>query len=60
MTVCNFDFGNDFYAIGCRKDDTGVADKISDAIGALIENGKAAEISDKWFGKDIVILEDYE
>ena len=34
--------------------------KISDAIGALIESGKAAEISNKWFGTDIVILEDYD
>ena len=58
--VCPFDFGNDFYAIGCRKADTDVADKISEAIGTLIENGTAAEISNNWFGKDIVILEDYE
>lgn len=60
MTVCGFDFGDDFYAIGCRKGETDVADKISDAIGALMESGKAAEISEKWFGTNIVILEDYE
>lgn len=60
MSVCDFDFGDDFYAIGCRKSETDLADKISDAIGNLIENGKAEEISNKWFGKNIVILEDYD
>ena len=60
MSVCDFDFGDDFYAIGCRKDETDLADKISDAIGTLIENGQAEEISNKWFGKNIVILEGYD
>ena len=60
LFVCDFDFGDDFYAIGCRKGETDVADKINEAIKALIDNGKAAEISEKWFGKDIVIFEDYE
>ena len=55
LFVCDFDFGDDFYAIGCRKGETDVADKINEAIKALIDNGKAAEISEKWFGKDIVI-----
>lgn len=59
MKVMPFDFGDDFYAIGCRKNDTDVADKINEAIQTLIDNGKAAEISDKWFGTNIVILEDY-
>lgn len=57
--TCEFDFGPDYYAIGCRKEDTVVADKLNEAIKALIENGKAAEISDKWFGADLVIFEDY-
>ena len=60
LFVCDFDFGDDLYAIGCRKGETDVADKINEAIKALIDNGKAAEISEKWFGKDIVIFEDYE
>ena len=60
MYLNDFDFGDDFYAIGCRKGETDVADKISDAIQTLIDNGKAAEISNKWFGENIVILEDYK
>lgn len=57
MKVCAFDFGDDFYAIGCRKADTDLAAKLNEAIGTLIENGEAKTISEKWFGKNIVILE---
>ncbi len=60
LVLCEYDFGDDFYAIGCRKEDTDVAAKINDAIATLIENGKAAEISNKWFGKDIVINQGYD
>lgn len=60
MKVCDFNFGDDFYAIGCRKGETDLADKISGAIQELIDDGTAEEISNKWFGTNIVILEDYE
>jgi polar amino acid transport system substrate-binding protein len=60
MKECSFNFGDDFYAIGCRQGETDLADKISDAIQTLIDDGTAADISTKWFGKDIVILEGYD
>lgn len=60
LILCGYDFGDDYYAIGCRKDDVELTGKINDAIRTLIENGKAAEISKKWFGRDIVILEGYD
>ena len=60
MQVCDFNFGDDFYAIGFRKGDVESAAKVSGAIQTLIDNGKAAEISEKWFGKNIVILEGYD
>lgn len=60
MTFSDFEFGDDFYAIGCRKGDNALAAKISEAIGTLIDNGKAAEISEKWFGTNIVILKGYD
>lgn len=60
LTLCEYNFGDDFYAIGCRKEDTGVSAKINEAIATLIENGKAAEISNTWFGKNIVINEGYD
>lgn len=59
MTVCDFNFGDDYYAIGCRKGETDLADKLNEAIKKLIDNGKAAELSEKWFGRNIVILEGY-
>lgn len=59
MTFSDFEFGDDFYAIGCRLGEKALAAKITGAISQLIENGKAAEISNKWFGKNIVILEGY-
>lgn len=59
MAVSEFNFGDDFYAIGCRKEEPEFAEKINSALQTLIDNGKAAEISEKWFGKDLVILEAY-
>ena len=53
--VSEVDFGDDFYAVGLRKEDTELTTKLQAAIDAVIANGKAAEISDKWFGSDIVI-----
>ncbi|MBE6631452.1 MAG: amino acid ABC transporter substrate-binding protein [Ruminococcaceae bacterium] len=58
--TCEYDFGPDYYAIGCRKADTDVAEKLNGAIKALIENGTAAKLSEKWFGSDLVIFEDYK
>lgn len=53
--VAPFDFGDDLYGIGFRKSDTELTDAVNDALAACIESGKAAEISEKWFGEDIVL-----
>ena len=60
MTVCNFNFGDDFFAIGARKADTTLTDKLNESLQQLIDEGTAAEISNQWFGKDIVILKGHE
>ncbi|MHC1721903.1 MAG: amino acid ABC transporter substrate-binding protein [Aminipila sp.] len=60
MVVCDYNFGNDFYAIGCRLEDKDVAAKITEGLAAVIKSGKAEEISNKWFGRNIVILEGYD
>lgn len=52
--VLDEDFGDEEYGIGGRKEDTALIKGVNDAILALKENGKAAEISTKWFGSDIV------
>ena len=60
LKECKYNFGDDFYAIGFRKDDTELTKKVNDALQELIDEGEAAKISKKWFGKDLVILQDYE
>lgn len=57
MKECTYSLGDDYYVIGFEKSNTELRDKVNDAIKALIDNGKAAEISSKWFGKDIVDFE---
>ncbi|MCI8645641.1 MAG: amino acid ABC transporter substrate-binding protein [Firmicutes bacterium] len=60
MTVCDYDFGDDFYAIGFRKEDKELTNKVNEAIKAAIDSGEAEKISNKWFGKNIVIFESLE
>ncbi len=43
------------YAIAFKKGNDELKNKVDDAIDKLIENGKAAEISKKWFGKDVLL-----
>lgn len=57
MTVCDYDFGDDFYAIGFRPEDKELTNKVNEAIKAAIDSGEAEKISKKWFGKNIVIFE---
>lgn len=60
MKECTYVLGDDYYVIGCAVDNTELRDKLNDAVKAVIDNGKAAEISEKWFGKDIVVFEPLE
>lgn len=55
--VSEVNFGEDLYAIGFRKGDTELTQAVNAAIKACIENGSAAEISEKWFGADILVKE---
>ena len=55
MKVQDYDLGDDFYAIGFAQGDEFLVERINYALENLISNGKAAEISKKWFGKNIVI-----
>ncbi len=43
------------YAIAFKKGNDDLKNKVESAIEKLIENGKAAEISNKWFGKDVLL-----
>ena len=57
MKECTYSLGDDYYVIGFAKENTELRDKVNDAIQALIDSGKAAEISEAWFGRDIVVFE---
>ncbi len=56
LEECSYDLGNDFYVVGFRKEDVELTNKVNSAIETLVKNGKAEEISKKWFGKNIVIF----
>ncbi|MGX7030770.1 amino acid ABC transporter substrate-binding protein [Vagococcus zengguangii] len=49
------EFPEEDYAIGFRKGETDLADKVNEAINNLIENGQAKTISEKWFGEDRLV-----
>ena len=52
FTVFNAGFNNENFAIGARKDDTELVNKINEAFDKLQEDGKYGEISEKWFGEE--------
>ena len=60
MKECKYSLGDDYYVIGCAADNTDLRDKINQGVKAVIDNGKAADISEKWFGKNIVVFEELE
>lgn len=47
------DFGEEEYGVGMRKEDTELLEAYNKAYKELKEEGKVAEISEKWFGEDI-------
>ncbi len=49
------EFGEDLYVIGMRKGEDALTEKINAALDAVIASGKAAEISNEWFGEDLVL-----
>lgn len=48
---------NEDYVIGFRKGDTELANKIYGTLKEMKADGKLAEISTTWFGKDITVVE---
>lgn len=48
-------FGEEQYGIGFRLNDTAFRDKIQETLNAIIADGTAAQISEKWFGGNVVI-----
>lgn len=48
-------FGEEEYGVGFRLDATGIRDEINIGLGLIIENGTATQISNQWFGEDILL-----
>ncbi|MBP1556732.1 MAG: transporter substrate-binding domain-containing protein [Oscillospiraceae bacterium] len=55
FTIIEENFGEEFYGIGFRKGDNALTLKVQETIDAMIADGKFAEISNKWFGKDVAV-----
>jgi len=53
--VAEPNFGDDLYVIGFRKNDVELTNNVNEAIKSIILSGEGTEISEKWFGKDIII-----
>lgn len=51
--VASDDFGEEEYGIGFRKGEDTFRDKVDEILDQIWQNGKAKEISEKWFGEDI-------
>jgi len=48
-------YGSEEYGIGFRKSDAAFQAELQKAVDALVEDGTAKAISEKWFGADIVL-----
>ena len=46
------------YAIGFRKQDTELTDKVNEILLEMKKDGSLAKISEKWFGEDITIVKE--
>lgn len=44
------------YGVGFRKADNALMQKVQETLNAMAKDGKLAEISNKWFGKDVTTV----
>lgn len=52
--VLEDDFGHELYGVGIRQEDIKFKEEIDVILDEMKEDGTAAEISNKWFGEDIL------
>jgi polar amino acid transport system substrate-binding protein len=53
--VLEDDFGGEQYGVGVRDGADSFREALNSALDEMIADGTAAEISEKWFGEDIVL-----
>ena len=51
--IINAGFEGDSFAVGARKEDKTLVNKVNEALKELYKEGKFQEISNKWFGEDV-------
>lgn len=51
--ILNAGFDSEAFAVGARKADVTLVNKVNEAFSKLYEEGKFQEISNKWFGEDV-------
>ena len=51
--ILNAGFDSEAFAVGARKADVTLVNKVNEAFNKLYEEGKFQEISNKWFGEDV-------
>ena len=56
MKTCTYALGDEYFAIGFDADNTELRDEVDPALKTVIDNGKAGEISKKWFNHDIMVF----
>jgi polar amino acid transport system substrate-binding protein len=54
-TILEDNFGEEEYGIGVRKSDEAFLNELQKALDSMNTDGSATEISEKWFGADIVL-----
>jgi len=55
--IINAGFDSEAFAVGARKADITLVNKINEAFFELYSQGKFQEISNKWFGEDVATKE---
>jgi len=52
--ILDENFGTEEYGVGTRKNDIELLEQLQQAMDAMKQDGSAARIATKWFGKDII------
>ncbi|MDO4439320.1 MAG: amino acid ABC transporter substrate-binding protein [Eubacteriales bacterium] len=56
MVILDESLSSELYAIGFKKGNTGLRDKVNKCLKEMKDDGTLAQISNKWFSKDITII----
>jgi len=55
LKILNEFLAEEYYAVGFRKEDDAFRNELNQILTEMKRDGSAAEISQKWFGKDILV-----